>query len=144
MKIKNLLAFIAAATLSLSALAESTKANIKKILQQRMGEGASIETVIKTSYGGLYEVKIGNELVYTDAEAKFVFIGRVVDTETSKDYTQARLDEINRIKFSDLPLEAAVKTVKGNGKRVIAVFEDPNCGYCKRFRKTINETKDCL
>jgi len=142
MKIKNLLALIAAATLSLSALADTTEANIKKILQQRMGEGAAIETVAKTTYGGLYEVKIGNELVYTDAEAKFVFIGRVVDTETSKDYTQARLDEINRIKFSDLPLDAAVKTVKGNGKRVIAVFEDPNCGYCKRFRKTLNETKD--
>ena len=142
MKTKNLLVFIAAVTLSLSALAESTEANIKKILQQRMGDGAAVESVAKTPYGGLYEVKIGNELVYTDAEAKFVFIGRVVDAETSKDYTQARLDEINRIKFSDLPLDAAVKTVKGNGKRVIAVFEDPNCGYCKRFRKTINETKD--
>ena len=142
MKTKNLLVLFAAAVLSLSALAEGTEANIKKILQQRMGEGAAVETVAKTPYGGLYEVKIGNELVYTDAEAKFVFIGRVVDAETSKDYTQARLDEINRIKFSDLPLEAALKTVKGNGKRVIAVFEDPNCGYCKRFRKTLNETKD--
>ncbi len=142
MKIKNLLALIAAATLSLSALAETTEANIKKLLQQRLGDGAVIETVVKTPYGGLYEVKIGNELVYTDADAKFVFIGRVVDAETSKDHTQARLDEINRIKFSDLPLDAALKTVKGNGKRVIAVFEDPNCGYCKRFRKTLNETKD--
>lgn len=142
MKTKNLLVLFAAAVLSLSALAEGTEANIKKILQQRMGEGAVVETVAKTPYGGLYEVKVGNELVYTDAEAKFVFIGRVVDAETSKDYTQARLDEINRIKFSDLPLEAALKTVKGNGKRVIAVFEDPNCGYCKRFRKTLNETKD--
>jgi thiol:disulfide interchange protein DsbC len=142
MKTKNLLVFIAAVTLSLSAMAENAEANIKKILQQRMGDGAVIETVAKTPYGGLYEVKIGSELVYTDAEAKFVFIGRVVDAETSKDYTQARLDEINRIKFSDLPLEAALKTVKGNGKRVIAVFEDPNCGYCKRFRKTLNETKD--
>ena len=46
-----------------------------------------------------------------------------------------RLDEVNRIKFSDLPLDSAMKTVKGNGKRVIAVFEDPNCGYCKRFRQ---------
>lgn len=142
MKTKNLLVLIVAATLSLSALAESTEANIKKLLQHRIGDGAAIESVVKTPYGGLYEVKIGNELVYTDAEAKFVFIGRVVDAETSKDFTQARLDEINRIKFSDLPLESAVKTVKGNGKRVIAVFEDPNCGYCKRFRKTLNETKD--
>ena len=142
MKTKNFLAVIAAATLSLSAMAETAEANIKKLLQQRIGDGAAIETVVKTPYGGLYEVKIGNELVYTDADAKFVFIGRVVDAETSKDFTQARLDEINRIKFSDLPLDSALKTVKGNGKRVIAVFEDPNCGYCKRFRKTLNETKD--
>jgi thiol:disulfide interchange protein DsbC len=142
MKTKNLLVLIAAGMLSLSAMAESAEANIKKLLQQRIGDGASIETVVKTPYGGLYEVKIGNELVYTDAEAKFIFIGRVVDAETSKDFTQARLDEINRIKFADLPLDSAVKTVKGSGKRVIAVFEDPNCGYCKRFRKTINETKD--
>lgn len=139
---KKLLALAAGAMLSLAAMAETTEANIKKILQPRIGEGAAIESVVKTPYGGLYEVKIGNELVYTDAEAKFVFIGRVIDAETSKDFTQARLDEINRIKFADLPLDSAVKSVKGNGKRVIAVFEDPNCGYCKRFRKTLNETKD--
>lgn len=142
MRTKNLLVLLVATTLAMSALAETTEANIKKLLQQRIGDGAAIETVVKTPYGGLYEVKIGNELVYTDADAKFVFIGRVVDAETSKDFTQARLDEINRIKFADLPLDLALKSVKGNGKRVIAVFEDPNCGYCKRFRKTLNETKD--
>jgi thiol:disulfide interchange protein DsbC len=85
---------------------------------------------------------VGNEIIYSDAEGKFVFIGRILDTETSKDITQARLDEINKIKFSDLPLDAAIKSVKGTGKRVIAVFEDPNCGYCKRFRKTLADTKD--
>ncbi len=125
-----------------AAMAESTEANIKKALQHRMGDGAPIESVTKTPYGGLYEVKIGNEIVYSDADAKFVFIGRVVDVESSKDLTQARMDELNRIKFSDLPLELAAKSVKGNGKRVIAVFEDPNCGYCKRFRKSLSEMKD--
>lgn len=142
MKIKNLLTAIVFAAWSISAMAEATEANVKKLLQPRLGDGAVIESVTKTPYAGLYEVKIGDELVYTDADAKFIMIGRLVDAQSSKDLTQARLDEINRIKFSDLPLEAALKSVKGNGKRVIAVFEDPNCGYCKRFRKTLNETKD--
>lgn len=124
------------------SLAQTAEANIKKLLQNRLGAEAPIESVTKTPYSGLYEVKIGGELIYTDAEAKYVFIGRVLDTETSKDLTQARLDEINKIKFSDLPLDLAAKTVKGSGKRVIAVFEDPNCGYCKRFRKSLSEVKD--
>jgi len=129
-------------SLSLSAAAQSPEAAIKKLLQQRIGDSAVVEFVAKTPYSGLYEVKIGNEIVYTDANAKYVFVGRIVDAETSQDFTQARLDEINRIKFSDLPLEAALKTVKGNGKRVFAVFEDPNCSYCKRFRKNISDLKD--
>lgn len=142
MKIKNLLAVFVLASWSLAVMADSTEANVKKLLQPRVGDGAVIESVTKTPFSNLYEVKIGDELIYTDSEAKFIFIGRLIDTQTSKDLTQVRLDEINKIKFTDLPLEMAVKSVKGNGKRVIAVFEDPNCGYCKRFRKILNETKD--
>lgn len=134
------MSFLLVATLP--ALAQTVEEKLKKTLTQRLGEGTLVETVVKTPYNGLYEVKVGSEIIYSDAEGKFVFIGRILETETSKDITQARLDEINKIKFSDLPLESAIKTVKGNGKRVIAVFEDPNCGYCKRFRKTLAETKD--
>ena len=128
--------------LTLPALAQTIEEKLKKTLTQRLGDGTQIETIIKTPYNGLYEVKVGNEIIYSDVEGKFVFIGRILDTETSKDITQARLDEINKIKFADLPLDAAIKSIKGNGKRMIAVFEDPNCGYCKRFRKTLADTKD--
>ncbi len=127
---------------TLPVLAETVEEKLKKTLTQRLGEGTQVETITKTPYNGLYEVKVGSEIIYSDADGKFVFIGRILETETSKDITQARLDEINKIKFSDLPLEASIKSVKGNGKRVIAVFEDPNCGYCKRFRKTLADTKD--
>jgi len=129
-------------TLSLTACADSIEANIKKTLQKHLGAGTPVETVTKTPYSGLYEVKIGTEIVYTDAEGKYIFIGRVVEAETSKDLTESRLEEVNKIKFADLPLDLAAKTVKGNGKRLIAVFEDPNCGYCKRFRKTLTEMND--
>lgn len=146
MKKIQLLAMLAGAllsvTLSLTACADSAEANIKKTLQKHLGAGTPIETISKTPYSGLYEVKIGAEIVYTDAEGKYIFIGRIVEAESSKDLTEARLEEVNKIKFTDLPLDLAAKSVKGNGKRVIAVFEDPNCGYCKRFRKTLNEIND--
>ena len=146
MKKIKLLASLAGAllsvTLSLTACADSVEANIKKTLQKHLGVGTPIETVAKTPYSGLYEVKIGAEIVYTDAEGKYIFIGRVVEAESSKDLTEARLEEVNKIKFADLPLDLAAKSVRGNGKRVIAVFEDPNCGYCKRFRKTLSEIND--
>jgi len=122
---------------AISSHAETAQeASIRKAIAPKLGEGATIDSVTKTPYSGLYEVRVGGDIFYTDAQAKYLFVGRVLDAKTTEDYTKARLDEINKIKFSDLPFESAVKTVKGNGKRVIAVFEDPNCGYCKRFRQT--------
>lgn len=117
----------------------SQEANIKKQIESRLGEGAKVDSVAKTPYSGLYEVRIGTDIIYTDPKVEHLFIGRIIDTKTMQDLTKARVEEITKIKFSDLPLESALKTVKGNGKRVIAVFEDPNCGYCKRFRQTLNE-----
>ena len=136
---KKILLSVFFALASQLAWADTQEASVKKLLQPKVGEGAVIESVVKTPFANIFEVKIGDELIYTDSEAKFIFIGRLIDAQSSRDLTQARLDEMNRIKFADLPLDLAIKSVKGNGKRVIAVFEDPNCGYCKRFRKTINE-----
>ena len=117
----------------------SQEASIKKLIQPRLGDGATVDSVKKTPYSGLFEVRVGSEIFYTDALAKYLFVGRIIDAETTEDYTKARVDELSKIKFSDLPLESALKTVKGNGKRVIAVFEDPNCGYCKRFRQNLQD-----
>lgn len=115
------------------------EASLKKLVESRLGNDAKVDSVTKTPYAGLYEVRIGSDVLYTDAKADYLFVGRVIDAKTHQDYTKARVDELTRVKFSDLPLESAVKSVKGNGKRVIAVFEDPNCGYCKRFRHTLQE-----
>jgi thiol:disulfide interchange protein DsbC len=115
------------------------EAAIKKLIEPRLGENAKVDSVTKTPYAGLFEVRTGGDIIYTDEKAKYLFVGRVVDTQTYQDYTKDRIDEITKIKFSDLPFASALKMVKGNGKRVIATFEDPNCGYCKRFRQTLQE-----
>jgi len=114
-----------------------TEAYIKKMILENIGSGAKVDSVTKTPYGGLYEVRMGNEIVYTDEKAKYVFVGSIIDIKGSVNFTKQRTDELNRVNFAELPLDAAVKYVKGNGKRVIAIFEDPNCGYCKKFRQTL-------
>jgi len=134
---KSKLAILLATGLITSCVgAENTvEANIKKAIEPRLN-GAKVESVKETPYGGLYELKVGGDILYTDKKGEFLVIGQVYDAKSSRNLTRERLDEINKIKFSDLPLDSAIKQVKGDGKRVIAVFEDPNCGYCKRLRQT--------
>ncbi|TFW32022.1 DsbC family protein [Massilia horti] len=134
--VKSKLAVLLATGLIASCVgAEPVEATIKKALEPRLG-GAKIESVKETPYSGLYEVRVAGDILYTDKKGQYLIIGHVYDAKTSQDLTRARIDEINKIKFSDLPFQDAIKQVKGDGKRVIAVFEDPNCGYCKRLRQT--------
>ncbi|WP_110258204.1 DsbC family protein [Undibacterium pigrum] len=130
---------VGSSILSASAFAETPQeATVRKLVQTTFREGVKIDSVTKTPYSGLYEVRIGSDVMYTDEKAQYLFTGDVIDAKTGTNYTKARIDDLSKVKFSDLPLESALKMVKGDGKRVIAVFEDPNCGYCKQFRKTLN------
>src|SRR6185437_221622 len=107
--------------------------------------GEKIESVKKTPYLGLYEVVVGGELFYTDEKATYFFFGHVVDPQTKQSLTSERLQEIKdarRISIDSLPLELAIKAVKGNGKRKLAVFSDPNCRYCKRLEKELAKVTD--
>ncbi|MES2823372.1 MAG: DsbC family protein [Pseudomonadota bacterium] len=118
-----------------TAKQSATEIAIKKAL----GSRAKIDSVSKTPYSGLYEVRMGNEIIYTDEKAQYIFMGNILDNSASINYTQQRIDEFNRVNFSELPLSLAIKTVKGNGKRIITTFEDPNCGPCKQLRKNLHE-----
>jgi thiol:disulfide interchange protein DsbC len=119
----------------------STEA-IKKLIEPRLGVNVKVDSVTETPYGGLYEVRIGSDILYTDKTATYLVNGHIFNLSTGADLTRDRIDDITKIKFSDLPLDKAIKTVKGDGSRVIAVFEDPNCGYCKRLRQTTLKETD--
>lgn len=99
--------------------------------------GVEINGVEPTPFDGLYEIRLGKDLVYADAKVSYVLQGTLIDAQSRVDLTSARLDELNRVAFSSLPLDLAVKQVKGDGSRKIAVFEDPNCGYCKQLHRTL-------
>ena len=119
-----------------SAQADQTTDKLKSALESRMGD-ATIKSIEKTPIPGLYEVNLGSQIVYSDASGNYVLIGDLVDTRNSKNLTEARLAETNKIDFAKLPFENAVKVVKGNGSRKIAVFSDPNCPHCKQLESTL-------
>lgn len=131
-----------ALALGSTAVAHADESEVKKSMEAFIGAPA-VESVKRTEYGNLYEVVLKNgQLVYTDAKNSFIIDGSIIDTATRRDVTQARMNQLAEIDFSKLPLDQAVKVVKGKGTRVIATFEDPNCGYCKRLGKELAEMDD--
>ncbi len=134
-------------TVILCLLASSAFADeeaVKKALQTTFS-GEKIDSVKKTPYLGLYEVVVGGELFYTDEKATYLFFGHVIDPQTKQSLTSERLQQIKdarRISMDTLPLDQAIKAVKGNGKRKLVVFSDPNCPYCKRLEKELVNVTD--
>jgi len=92
---------------------------------------------------GMYEVVIDSEIVYVDESANYLITGHLFDTRTQEDLTAQRSEEVLRVDFGTLPLDLAFKVVRGDGSRPVAIFEDPNCPYCKKLERdirTLNNT----
>jgi len=121
-----------------SADATSEK-QIRAELQKRLGTSANVRNVTPSAIPGLFEVQVNNEIFYTDSKAKYLIQGEMIELATGTNLTTKRQEDINRIKWSELPQANAIKIVRGNGSRQIAVFSDPNCGYCKRLEKTLQQ-----
>ncbi|MGC9162869.1 MAG: DsbC family protein [Thiomonas sp.] len=132
------LAAVCLLTLSTAALAQ-TPAEVRAALQKVMPGLPADAKIIKTPYAGLYEVDIGNKLFYTDANASFLFAGEIFDTKTQVNVTKARIDELRRVNWKDLPFKDSFPLVFGNGKRQIAIFEDPYCPFCHQMEATLKK-----
>lgn len=129
------------ASLSLSVWAQ--EAVIRKNLAERLPNLPKIDEVSKTPMEGVYEVRVNqSEIFYTDAGGNYLLQGSLVDTKARVDLTEQRVNKLTAIAFNELPLKDAFTVVRGNGKRKVAVFEDPNCGYCKRFERDLVKIDD--
>jgi thiol:disulfide interchange protein DsbC len=119
-------------------LASANEATIRKNLSARLPELPAIDEVRPTPMRGLFEVRINQtDLLYTDAEGRFIIEGALIDTQARTNLTEQRQAQLTRIAFQDLPLQDAIATVRGNGQRKLAVFSDPNCGFCKRLDREL-------
>lgn len=112
---------------------------LRKNLPERLPNFPAIDEVSRTPMPGVYEVRIGTDLFYTDAEGNYIINGEMMDTRARRNLTEDRMDKLLAIDFSQLPVKDAFTIVRGNGKRKLAVFEDPNCGYCKRFERDLQK-----
>ncbi len=118
-------------------------ANVRSAVDAWLKGRYKVDDVRRTPIANIWEVRLGTDVIYVDEKGQFGFIeGNLVDLRSNRNLTRERVDELLTIDFKSLPLDLAIKQVIGNGKRVFAVFEDPNCGYCKRMRKDMVGLKD--
>ncbi len=139
--LKNLLlTLLATAALTASLGAFAQEATIRKNLAERIPQLQKIDEISKSPMPGLYEVRVnGTDIFYTDAEGNFLIQGALIDTRQRRNLTEERVEKLTAVDFDALPLKDAFTIVRGNGKRKVAVFEDPNCGYCKRFERDLQK-----
>ena len=139
-ELKKRFALLALAALALWGTgAQAQEAAIRKTLAERLPLLGTIDEITKAPMPGLYEIRIGANIYYSDATGNFLFQGALIDTKLQKNLTEEREEKLLAIDFSALPLKDAFTIVRGNGKRKVAVFEDPNCGYCKRFERDLQK-----
>ena len=131
--------------LAFSFPAFADEAAVRAMIQQNL-RGENIQSIQKAPWGSLYEVVVrgadGAQIYYVDADAKVIITGQVIDTRTGRNLTEARQRELNKVKWASLPLQWAITSKRGNGRRKIAILSDPNCPYCKRFEEDLAKLDD--
>jgi len=136
-------AFVACmAALALAPAAFADEAAIRKSISERLPDFPKIEEITKTAIPGVYELRIGTDILYTDEQGNHLIEGQLIETKTRTNLTEARISKLTAIDFKTLPLKDAVVWKQGNGDRKLVVFADPNCGYCKKFERDLQSVKD--
>ena len=125
-----------------AAAALADEAAIRKNLAERLPNLPKIDELTKSPIPGLWELRIGSDIVYTDDSGNYLIQGSLIDTKTKANLTEARIDKLTAVDFANLPLADAMVIKQGTGARRMAVFVDPNCGYCKRFERDLASMKD--
>ena len=137
---RTLAAVLLAACFSSAATADD--AAIRKNVGERLPDFPKIDEITKTALPGIYEIRIGNDILYTDEQGSYILEGQLIDTRTRVNLTEARIAKLTTIDFKSLPLKDALVWKQGTGERKLVVFADPNCGYCKRFEHDLQSVKD--
>lgn len=131
-----------AGSLMLPAATAAASETLRKSLQARFPD-LGIEQVSKSPIAGLWEVYADGQIFYADERGDYVLLnGMLVDTRTRSNVTDERLSRLRNIDFAALPLDLAIKEVKGSGKRRLVVFSDADCPFCKRLEKSLLEVTD--
>ncbi|MBI3902242.1 MAG: DsbC family protein [Nitrosomonadales bacterium] len=113
--------------------AHASEATVKETLEKKYPQIGKVDKVHKAKMLGLYEVVMDGQLFYTDEKTQYLISGSIFELKSGRNLTEERSRELFSVDFNSLPLELAVKRVKGNGSRKLAYLTDPNCGFCKKL-----------
>ena len=128
--------------LAVAPFAFADEAAIRKNISERVPDFPKIDEVTKTGIPGLYELRVGTDILYTDEQGNYIIEGQMIETKTRANLTEQRVAKLTAIDFKTLPLKDAMVWKQGTGERKLVVFADPNCGYCKKFERDLQNVKD--
>ena len=139
MMIKKMCALLLAGLVPQWALADA--ASVQRQLTQKY-PALQIEHVQSTEMPGIYSGFAGDTVVYVSENAEYVIAGSMIRLKDQTNLTKSLMLRPGQVDWKALPLKDAVKSVRGTGKRQLAVFSDPNCPYCKQLEVELNQLKD--
>jgi thiol:disulfide interchange protein DsbC len=128
--------------LAVAPLAFADEAAIRKNIGERVPNFPKIDEITKTAIPGVYELRVGTDILYTDEQGDHIIEGQMIETKTRANLTEQRVAKLTAIDFKTLPLKDALVWKQGTGERKLVVFADPNCGYCKKFERDLQAVKD--
>jgi thiol:disulfide interchange protein DsbC len=134
--------FVALACALAMSSASADEALIRKTIAERLPDFPKIDEVSKTPVSGIWELRVGTDIYYTDDAGNYLFAGQFIDTRTRANVTEDRIAKLTAIDFSQLALKDAIVWKQGTGARKLVVFADPNCGYCRKFERDLQAVKD--
>lgn len=137
---------LGAAALLAGPMANADEAAVRRLMESKVRGGDTIESIRKMPWAELYEVVVrgpdGPQLFYVDAAARVIILGQAIDAKSGRNLTEERQRKLSVVKWDSLPFDSAVTTIRGSGRRKVAIFSDPNCPYCKRFEKDLAKLDD--
>jgi thiol:disulfide interchange protein DsbC len=139
----GVIAMYVATAVPCQAQATDVESHVKRQVELFTNGKVVADSVVRTPVEGLYELRVGLDIFYVDGTGQYALLnGQLIDLKSARNLTQERVESASRIDFSKLPLELAIKSVRGNGRRHVAVFEDPACVHCKALRALLAQVDD--
>ena len=111
---KTLHWLLASTALATSLFASAQESAIRKTLAERIPQLEKIDEVQSTPMPGLYEVRIGTDVFYTDAKGNYLIQGELIDTKARRNLTEDRIAKLSAVDFSALPLADAFTAIDDN------------------------------
>lgn len=97
---------------------------------QRLIPGTDILSIQPAPLEGFWEAVINDRgrktVIYIDPGKEYIIAGSIIHIASRTDLTKRKMDELNRIDISTIPLDDAIVLGNPEAKHKVIVFNDPD------------------